>query len=84
MGLFGKKKGWDCHANPDGTTTCRRFEAGKNQKLATGTEITIGADPKNGCEPVLTGDVNSILDDESEDVDKIAKRVSAQCRRGGV
>lgn len=82
MGIFGKKKGWDCRSNPDGTVTCRRFAAEKNQKVATGTDITVGADAKNGCEPYFTGDVNSIMDDEQEDIDKISRRVTAACKRG--
>ena len=80
--LLGKRKGWDCRPNPDGTAGCRRFIVEKNGKVASGTEVTIGADPKNNCEPFLTGDVNSILDDEAADIDKISKRVSASCRRG--
>ena len=79
MGIFGKKKGWDCRANADGTVACRRFEAHKDGKVATGTDVTVGADPKNGCEPYFTGDSNSILDDDEKDLEKVAKRVKSAC-----
>jgi len=78
----GEKKGWDCRKNLDGTVSCDRFIADKNGKSNTATSVTIGADPKRGCEPFITGDSNSILDDEMADIDVIANKVTLACKRG--
>lgn len=80
MGFLKKKQGWECHENQDGTKTCSRFDIDKNEKVGTGTDVTIGMDPKT-CEPFLTGDV-SILDDDDEDMSRIIKKMKSGCRRG--
>lgn len=83
MGFLKKNKGWDCSTNQDGTKTCVRYVVDKNgQKVTTGTQVTIGADSSNNCEPYISGDVASILDDEAEDVNVISKRIVAGCKRG--
>jgi hypothetical protein len=81
MGIFGgKKAGWDCKKTEDGKMTCIRFESGKGEKIADGTQITIGVN-NTTCEPYLDGDI-SILDDDEDQVNKIAKKMSASCRKG--
>ena len=42
---IGNAEGWHCESNPDGSKTCRRFEADGENKSATGTEITISTNP---------------------------------------
>ncbi len=77
-----KKEGWDCQNNEDGTTTCRRFFQDKEgNKLSNGTEMTIGADANNNCEPFFTGHT-SYLDDDEKKIDQIAKRKVVACKKG--
>lgn len=80
--VMGSKKGVQCEKNPnDGSLTCTRFEIKGNQKIATGSSLTFSIDPST-CQAVVSGDVNSILDDEFEDFDKIKKSMEAGCRKG--
>ena len=83
MGILDrKKKGWNCRSNPDGSQTCERIEQDKEGNVkSTGTEINISTDPKT-CEPVITGDINRIMDDEADDIEKITKRMTAGCKKG--
>lgn len=82
MRLFkGKKAGWNCNDNEDGSTTCRRFEQDdKNQKTSTGTDITIAVDP-NTCQPYFTGNT-SIMDDDEQKIDSIVKKKIRTCKGG--
>lgn len=82
MRLFGKGKGgWNCdQVNPDGTRTCRRVKIENGERLASGSEITIGVNPET-CDPVFTGDAQFIMDDEDNEIDSIARRMTSQCKR---
>lgn len=84
MGLFGKgkqDKGFECNTNPDGSETCKRIVRGKDGKPDyTGEEMTIDADPSDGCKPYKVGNMR-VMDDEMSDFDKVAKRVAAGCKR---
>ena len=82
MGIFKRDRaGWNCRDNQDGTTTCIRFEADdKNQKVSTGTEITITINPHT-CQPYFSGDV-SILDSDEKKIDSIVKKKTMSCRKG--
>ena len=78
-----KETGWDCdQINPDGSRTCRRIMKDKkgNQKLRTGTEITIGVDPDT-CDPVFSGDTQTIMDEDDGAITEIANKVTSQCRK---
>ena len=79
---FGKKKGWNCdQINEDGSTTCRRFEIGKDgQKLATGTQVNIKVDPET-CEPIFAGGTQTFLDDDDEAISNVAKKMTAKCKK---
>lgn len=81
--MFGSgKKGVQCVKNPDGSDTCMRFEVdGNGNKIATGSEINISVDPST-CKAVIGGDVNSLLDDEVEDFDNMARAKEKACKRG--
>lgn len=75
-----KRKGWNCKKVEDGTQHCTRIEQDKDgKKLATGTEVGIGVDQET-CEPVFSGDVNDMMDDDSEDIAKIAGRMTKKCQ----
>jgi len=83
MGIFNKKKGlWNCdEIHEDGSRTCRRaiIDQKTGQKFATGTEITIGVDEH--CEPIFTGDVQTLMDGDDEKIENIAKRMTGQCKK---
>jgi len=82
MDSFKKKKGgWNCsNQNEDGTRICRRWEQDtEGNKIATGTEFGISTDSET-CEPVFTGDV-SIVDDDDKRIEEIARKVTAKCRQ---
>jgi len=83
--VFGKgrmKEGWDCdNLNEDGSRTCRRvIIKDDGTKMATGTEITLGVDPTT-CKPVLSGDTQTILDDDDDNISSIANRMTSQCKK---
>lgn len=80
--MFSKeKKGMNCVQESDGSIVCRRIQ--RNQKsgdlLTDGQTVVISADPSNNCEPRFEN--LTVLDDEFPEFEKIAKRVSAGCRR---
>lgn len=78
--FFGMKDmGDNCEVDPNtGYLTCRAVEFSKNGKMATGTEATVGADPKNSCEPFIIGNAN-IKDDDLERVEKWKKYAKNSC-----
>ena len=81
MSIFGKKKGWNCdQVNEDGSRTCRRFEVHKDQRLATGTEVTVGVD-NDTCEPVFSGNPQTFLDDDDEAISRVAKKMTSKCKK---
>lgn len=81
MSIFKKSRGWNCsQVNADGSRTCRRFVVNKDQRLATGTEITVSTDPES-CEPIFSGESQTFLDDDDKDISIVAKKMSAQCKR---
>lgn len=83
MGIFSRNKpGWNCRASEDGSgkVTCTRFNADKDQKVATGTEVTIGVNSET-CDAFFTGNANSMLDDDEEAISDIANKMSQSCRK---
>lgn len=79
--VLGSRKGWQCNKNPDGSDTCIRFKAEDGGRVGNGTQVTIGIDEKT-CSPILTGDVNSIMDDDLEDIKKLSEQKALACKRG--
>jgi len=76
-------EGWDCDpANPDGGRTCRRVEKDRKTKkaVATGTDITISADPET-CEPIFSGGSQTFLDKDDKAITEIARKVTSQCKK---
>jgi len=81
MAIFKNNRGIRCDPNQDGTITCRPYKVEKNEKLATGTEVTISTDPNNECKPIFTGGID-LLDEDEKAVVKAAKMVTNQCKKG--
>lgn len=83
MGIFKKRRsgGWSCDTTrEDGVRVCRRIELDeKGQRFATGTEIGISTD--DHCNPVFSGDVQNIMDDDEGKIEDIAKRMTSQCKK---
>ena len=83
MGLFGSKENVECSDNPDGTKLCMLYKIDrKGNKVTTGHFANIGADPNNNCEPTFVGGV-SLPTDNLEVFDGVAKKIRAQCMKGG-
>lgn len=78
--IFRNKGGMDCSENEDGTLTCRKFSVSNNSKLSTGSEATIGIDPKT-CKAFFSGRY-SVLEQDEEDFQRIAKKRESACRGG--
>jgi len=82
MGFFSSNsKGDRCEVMQDGSISCKVYKNEDGQKKATGTDVTISADPQNNCEPVLTGSFD-INDDDAKRIDKLAGIAKRQCQRG--
>ncbi|MDP2337938.1 MAG: hypothetical protein Q8N05_16130 [Bacteroidota bacterium] len=79
--ILGSDKGLDCQTNPDGGVSCRVYKKKGQEKMATGTDVTIMASPENNCEPVLVGS-SSINDEDEDHVQKIADRMKKACKKG--
>ena len=77
----GSEKGSQCVRNPDGTQTCSIYSVEGNQKVATGTAVTIGVD-SSSCEPMLMGDINAINESDSEEVKKVMDSMRSGCKKG--
>mgnify|MGYP001558744528 FL=1 len=75
------RKGIMCERSQDGAQQCTRFEVVDGQRVATGTTINLNIDPST-CQVTMGGDVNSIMDDEYEDLNKVKKGMEVGCRRG--
>lgn len=75
---MGKNFGIRCEENEDGSKTCKRYIKKKGEKLATGTDVTLVQDPQS-CKVRLVGDVN---DEDREAVEREAKDMENNCRRG--
>ena len=74
------RKGWRCNKQEDGSQRCTRVEQdSEGRKIATGTEVGIAVDPET-CEPIFSGDMNDMMDDDSEDISKIAGRMTNKCQ----
>lgn len=82
MGIFSKKTGWNCRPSEEnnGQVTCTRFEAKKDQRVATGTEITMGTNPDT-CEVFFTGSANAMLDDDDSAIQEIANKLATSCKK---
>ncbi|MFW9880957.1 MAG: hypothetical protein ACFFG0_48465 [Candidatus Thorarchaeota archaeon] len=81
MGLFGNKDGMDCEEEEGtGNLHCRKFKVDKGNKLATGSEATIVVDP-NTCKASFTGKY-SVLEEDEEDFNRIAKKRDTACKGG--
>lgn len=77
---FGDKDGMDCAEDEHGNLHCRKFKATKGSKLASGSEATIAVDPQS-CKAFFTGRY-SVLEDDEDDFQRIAKKREAACTRG--
>ena len=77
---FGDKDGMDCENDENGNLHCRKFKAGKNSKFATGSDATILVDPST-CKASFTGKY-SVLEEDEEDFQRIAKKRETACRGG--
>lgn len=74
------RKGWKCEKQSDGSQECTRIEQDDNgNKYSTGTKIGIAID-NDTCEPIFSGDTNEMMDDDSEDISKIASRQTSKCK----
>jgi hypothetical protein len=82
MGIFSRNKpGWNCRASgEDGKVTCTRFNADKDQRVATGTEITVGVNSET-CEAFFTGAGNAMLDEDEDAINDIANKLSLACKK---
>ena len=82
MAFWNNNNGMRCDPTPDGKgLNCKLFEANGNDKLATGTDVTVVADPVDNCEPRIVGTVDIMQKDEKK-VAEIANLVRKNCRRG--
>ncbi len=79
--LDRKKRGMDCQPNEDKSFTCRPYEIKDGEKLATGSEVTISADPNNGCKPAFTGRMD-MLDEDEDAINHVAGKVVSSCKKG--
>ena len=81
MSLFkSTKKGMRCEENQDGSLTCKPYKVENNEKLATGSEVTVQVDPQT-CKPIFLGGIDMIEDDEKSISRAVKRRVEA-CKRG--
>ena len=80
MNLFGKQeKGDRCQLNGDGESNhCIVFNAGKEGKLATGTDVIITVSKQNNCEPIIQGD---ILDGDGDRIKVITEEMVKACQK---
>jgi len=82
MGIFTNNKGIRCEPTQDGRgLNCRLFEADGNEKLSTGTEVTITADSNDNCEPRIVGTMD-MMEKDKKRVAQIAELVRKSCRKG--
>ena len=78
---FGEKEGWACEVDSEtGGKRCRKFKATKNANLANGTEVTLVVEPKT-CHVHVSG-YSTILNDDEDDLNKLAKKMEASCKGG--
>ncbi|MEK6883682.1 MAG: hypothetical protein AABY22_28900, partial [Nanoarchaeota archaeon] len=79
--LFGSKDGMDCEQDPEtGNHICRKFKATKGSKLASGSQAEISIDQQS-CNAHFIGRY-SVLEEDEEDFDRVAKKLEAGCRKG--
>ena len=75
-----RPKGWNCKKQEDGSQSCKRFEVNEEgKKIGTGSEVNVGVD--DNCNPVFTGDVNQIMDEDAEAIEEVSKKVTSSCRK---
>ena len=85
MKLFGSSDGgWQCENLPDGTKAWRRFKNSKAGRLATGTQVMIAADPENACEPYIADGLNTLNDEDIDELKTPLAQAKAACMRGVV
>ena len=81
MGIFRDKEGWACEDDPEtGGKLCRKFKATKGANLANGTSVNLITDNKT-CRVSIIGH-STILKDDEEDVNKLAKKLESGCKGG--
>lgn len=78
---FGENKGIDCQDDPEGSgkKICRVVIRHRNSLLSTGSQFSGGTD--KSCKFHFT-DRATILDSDSEEVQKAIKRIESDCRGG--
>lgn len=84
MSIFGfRNRGMRCEStDPTGNThVCKPYEADKNEKLATGSEVTITVSSETGCKPIFNGSYDVLVSDEKA-INKLIEKKVLACRKG--
>ena len=77
----GKQGGLRCEGHPDGLgVNCEVYEKHGNEKISTGTHVSIAADPDNNCETSFDGGYDLSDGDEAR-IQKISQQVKNACMR---
>jgi len=83
MGILNKeKKGMKCREDPTtGLKSCERVvrDSKTGELMGDGQSFKVRADPSTGCKPSLEDP--TIMDDDWDQVDKMAKKISEGCKR---
>ena len=83
MGIFNKeKRGMKCIPNEDGSHTCTPYRVSGEEKMATGTEVTIAVDPTT-CKPIFSGAVD-MIDEDEDSINKVANNLIKSCKKKGI
>lgn len=82
MALLGKseKRGISCKPTQDGKLVCRPYVLRNNQKIATGTEVSISVDEK--CNPQFPDGVD-MLDEDKDSINEAARQLAKACKADG-
>lgn len=79
MGWFKNKNGMDCEETEEGLL-CRKFVSDGKSKIASGSSALINVDPKT-CKSFFSGKF-SVLEEDEEDFNRIAKKRESACKGG--
>ena len=79
--LQGKQGGIRCEAHPDGTgVQCEVYEKKGEEKVSTGTNFAITANPENNCETSFDGSFD-VSDGDEPRIKRINEQVKQACMR---
>lgn len=79
MGFLKSNDGIKCEPTEEGLR-CHVYKKDGNEKLATGTDVTMAVDPQT-CKAHFMGAFD-ISDGDEEKIKKIKDQLETQCRRG--